>query len=213
MSLKVIGAGFGRTGTMSLKIALEQLGFGPCYHMIEAFGIPGAFRQWTKAALGEPVDWEQMFQGFASAVDFPACAFYRELAQRYPEAKVILTERDPESWCDSAQATIFNPATAERIGGLPEMDEMMGALMGRVFGSGFGDRERMIAVYRRHNAAVKRDIPRENLLVYNPAEGWEPLSAFLGVKAPAAPFPKTNLREDFAKMAAGLLDEHGRPAH
>ncbi len=210
MPLKVIGAGLGRTGTMSLKLALEQLGFGPCYHMVEAINRPGAFRLWAKAGRGEPVDWEEIFRGFASGVDFPPCAFYRELARIYPGAKVILTERDPDSWFDSTQATIFNPATSERIAAVPDMGEMMRAVAGRVFTAPVSDRAQTIAAFHRHNEAVKRDIPPGRLLVYDVAQGWEPLCAFLGVSVPDGPFPKANRREDFGKMAHGLLEERGR---
>ncbi|MDE2487101.1 MAG: sulfotransferase family protein, partial [Alphaproteobacteria bacterium] len=106
MTLKVIGAGYGRTGTMSLKLALEQLGFGPCYHMVEVFKNPQAPAWWLEAADGRP-DWAKIFNGYSATVDWPSATFYRELAEAYPDAKVILTERDPEAWFRSTQATIF----------------------------------------------------------------------------------------------------------
>jgi hypothetical protein len=209
MALHVIGAGFGRTGTMSLKIALEQLGFGPCYHMAEVFHRQD-FPQWTKAIRDEDTDWDAMFRDFASAVDFPVCGFYRELARHYPEAKVILTERDPQSWYESAQATILNPATAERAGQVPGAGDMLAALFEGFFGVPLDDREAVIAVYRRHNEEVKRTISRDRLLVYSVEEGWAPLCAHLGVSVPDAPFPKLNTREGFGKMASELASG-GRP--
>src|ERR1700752_4054595 len=105
MTLSVIGAGFGRTGTMSLKLALEQLGLGPCYHMIEVFKNPKAPGYWEAAAHGQPVEWEEVFDGYGSTVDWPSATFYRELAEAYPAAKVVLTLRDPKAWFASTQAT------------------------------------------------------------------------------------------------------------
>src|SRR5271169_2891176 len=124
MPLKVIGAGFGRTGTLSLKLALEQLGFGRCYHMAEAFNIPSAPHDWIKAAAGEAVDWNEVFRGFDATVDFPASIFYRQLAEFYPDAKLILTLREPESWFASTLATIANPRNGEFLKPFPAMAEM-----------------------------------------------------------------------------------------
>ena len=107
MSLKVIGAGFGRTGTKSLKQALEDLGFGPCYHMVEAFAHPEHVPVWEAAAQGEPVEWEDIFRGYQSAVDWPAAAFYAQLMARYPDARVILTVRDPDRWYESVLNTLY----------------------------------------------------------------------------------------------------------
>jgi hypothetical protein len=193
MALDVIGAGFGRTGTLSLKLALEQLGFGPCYHMTEVFKNPQAPRWWIEAADGRP-DWERIFEGYRSTVDWPNATFYAELADRYPEAKVILTERDPESWFRSTQATIFRDATRPPIADFAEMNEKV---IRRLFGSRMHDHDHVIDVYLRHNEEVRRRIPAERLLVYQVAEGWEPLCAFLGVEVPATPMPKVNSTEEF----------------
>ena len=105
--LKVIGAGFGRTGTLSLKNALEELGFRPCYHMTELFGKPGADVQWEAIARGGAVDWNTVFEGYQATVDWPACAVYKELMRAYPEAKVLLSVRDPEKWYESVMSTIY----------------------------------------------------------------------------------------------------------
>lgn len=213
MALKVIGAGFGRTGTMSLKLALEALGLGRCYHMVEVFQTPGAPQAWTDAAEGKEVDWDAMFDGFGAAVDFPVCAFYRELAAHYPDAKVILTERDPESWFASTQATIFGQAIHDRLHAVPEFGRMITALFDRTFNGRVNDHDYTIAVYQRHNAQVRRDIPAERLLVYNPVQGWGPLCTFLGVPVPDTAFPHTNTREEFGQRAgqtaARLAEKRG----
>lgn len=193
--LSVIGAGLGRTGTLSLKLALEQLGFGPCYHMAEVFKLPDAPAQWSAAADGRPVDWEVVFNGYRSTVDWPSARFYRDLADAYPEAKVILTERDPEAWFTSTQATIFNVALAE---GRPSpWREMVEKVVVGTFDGRIRDREHAIAVFNAHNAEVRRTITVERLLVYQVADGWAPLCAFLGVQPPDAPMPKVNTTETF----------------
>lgn len=207
MTLSIIGAGFGRTGTLSLKLALEQLGFGRCYHMTEVFSLPAAPGQFERAAMGEPVDWDEVFKGYGATVDWPACAFYHELAAAYPAAKVILTVRDAESWFRSTQETIFE--------GLEEMVKDTASPWARMakrviydrFDGRIHDRATCIAVFEAHNAAVKAAFPKERLLVYEAREGWGPLCAFLGEAVPATPFPKVNTREDFRKMLASV----GRP--
>lgn len=196
MTLKVIGAGFGRTGTLSLKLALEQLGFGPCYHMVEVFKNPQAPAWWVEAADGKP-DWPRIFEGYNSTVDWPSVTFYAALADAYPDAKVILTERDPEEWFASTQATIFPNATP------PDGDEPFVQMFRKVIGSLFDNRMRehdhVIDVFKRHNAEVRRRIAPSRLLVYEVAQGWEPLCRFLGVPVPSSPMPKTNSKEEFGK--------------
>ncbi len=208
MALSVIGAGFGRTGTLSLRIALEQLGLGPCYHMVEVFRHPEHIAVWERAGRGEPVDWEaELFAGYGSAVDWPASAFYRQLAERYPEAKVVLTVRDLERWHRSCMDTIF-PAVA---GGASLGDDPVAgaqaAMARRIIGEGtFGGRAddpaHAIAVHERHIADVKRAVPPERLLVFEVAEGWGPLCRFLGKPVPDAPFPKVNSTDEFREMVA-----------
>ncbi len=201
MSLAVIGAGLPRTGTMSLKHALEQLGLGPCYHMIEVFERPDDWPLWETAAKGGSVDFDALLADWRSTTDIPGCNFYRELAYLYPDAKVVLGVRDPERWFASTQATILSGAVAHRHEGLG-IFPMLEAL-------GWGsdprmhDRTYMLDLFHRHNEAVKRTIPAERLLVYDAAEGWEPLCRFLGRPVPATPFPHSNSTEDFkARLAA-----------
>jgi hypothetical protein len=194
MTLKVIGSGYGRTGTMSLKLALEQLGFGPTYHMVEVFKNPQAPGWWVDAADGKP-DWAKIFAGYSSTVDWPNATFYAELAQAYPDAKVIHTERDPEAWFKSTQATIFSDA----ISGDPASPfaAMSEKVVRRLFDGRMHDHDHVIEVYNRHNAQVRATIPAERLLVYELAQGWDPLCAFLGVPIPQSPMPKVNSTEEF----------------
>lgn len=195
MPLKVIGAGLGRTGTLSLKLALEQLGLGPCYHMMEVFKIPAAPQQWLDAAEGRPVDWEVVFDGYQSSVDWPGAEFYAEHARLYPEAKVILSIRDADKWFDSTQATIFANPTFE--GMPPVWAAMTRAVIGAKFDGRLSERQHCIDVYNRHNDEVRRAIPAERLLEFEAKQGWGPLCAFLDLPVPATPYPSVNSTEEF----------------
>lgn len=202
MTLKIIGTGFGRTGTQSLKFALEQLGVGPCYHMVEVFPRPDHVGVWAAAARGEAVDWERLFEGFQSTVDWPSTYFWRELVARYPEAKVIHTERPAEVWWKSFSLTIKEALGDETAPPMRAWSEMVNTIITkRTFG---GDMEKanVLRVYAAHNAEVKRTISRERLLEFDVAQGWEPLCAFLGLSVPATPFPNTNTTADFRARAA-----------
>jgi hypothetical protein len=194
MALKIIGSGLGRTGTKSLKVALSQLGFGPCHHMEEVFPRPESLPLWIAAGQGHP-DWETIFDGFQSAVDYPAALFWRELASHYPEAKVIHSERDPDTWFDSTQGSIFAPGGP--IDTRPPALAPFFDMIRREFGDHIHDRAFMTNYFRRHNADVRRTISADRLLIYRPGDGWEPLCAFLGVAIPTAPFPNLNSRAEF----------------
>jgi hypothetical protein len=194
MTIAVIGSGLGRTGTLSLKMALEQLGLGPCHHMVEVFPRMESVPLWIEAAAGRP-NWDAIFAEFRSAVDYPTCAFWRELADYYPKAKIIHTVRDPGRWFDSTQETIFSPANMAAVGQgpmAPFFNIISGDYAGRT-----ADRAFMIDYFRRHTAAVQAAIPKERLLVFEARQGWEPLCAFLGLPEPAIPFPRENSTEDF----------------
>lgn len=210
MALQVIGAGFGRTGTLSLKTALEMLGFSPCYHMMEVFQNPSHIRVWDDAAHGQPMDWKAFLGSYRAAVDWPVCHFWRELREAFPNAKFLLTERDPESWYKSFSQTIqavlqidlenvTDPLRLEHAG---MARYMIGEL---TFGNDY-TKENVIAAYKAHNEAVKQAFGKD-LLVYDVKQGWGPLCAWLGVAVPAAEFPRTNTTEDFlariAPMAVG----------
>ena len=164
MALKVIGVGLGRTGTLSLKLALEQLGFGPCYHMTEVLMDPSRGAGWVRAAEGQ-ADWDAIFTGFESTVDYPGCGFWRELAQYYPTAKVLLSVRDPQDWFDSTQATIFSDEHNK-----PFVKSTLAQFFSKTvfepYGSRIHDRDFVTAAFQRHNAEVQRDVPANRLLVY-----------------------------------------------
>jgi len=195
MALKVIGAGLGRTATLSLKFALEHLGFGPCYHMAEVFA--GARRNiplWLDVVRGKP-DWNSVFAGFESTTDYPACTYWRELSAFYPSAKVILTVRDANSWFDSVSETIFSPKMQASLAGSP-VEAMMQGVIFDAFAGRVHDRAFMIDWFTRRNQAVIDSLPADRLLVFSPKEGWAPLCAFLGVPVPKAPFPRVNSRDE-----------------
>jgi hypothetical protein len=215
--VKVVGAGFGKTGTMSLKAALETLGFGPCYHMIEVFEHPEHAGFWQAAWRGEPVDWDGLLGGYEAAVDWPACTFYEELLQRHPDARVLLSVRDPERWYESTRDTIYqiSKITAGSrlsravfafvglfVSGVFEIGRMGNEIIWQgTFDGRFEDRSHAIEVFVRHNEEVKRREPAEKLLVFEVKEGWGPLCEFLGVAEPDKPFPRLN---DAAQMRRGI---------
>jgi hypothetical protein len=208
MTLSIIGAGLGRTGTLSLKLALERLGFGPCYHMREVreHHLQDHVPLWMKAAAGRFVDWDLLFQDYRSAVDFPAAAFYRDLADHYPAAKVILTVRDRARWYESFIATIRNPMTSRMPDGLAQWGDMVHkVIVEHMFGGDVTDQAHVIACYERHNEEVKRTIPSARLLVYDVLQGWLPLCDFLGVAFPDEPFPKVNTTAEFQERIAPLF--------
>jgi Sulfotransferase domain len=209
MTLQVVGTGLGRTGTMSMKLALEQLGFGPCHHMVEVFAHMDSVPLWVAAAEGKP-DWEAVFEGYSSVVDYPGAAFWRELVAHYPKAKVLHTVRDPNDWFESTQATIFAPRTGEAMP--PPMQAFFGAVM-RELGDKRNDRAFMVDYFERHTAEVLRTIPNDRLLVYRAGDGWAPLCAFLGVPVPDTQFPKVNDRAEFqARASAGQPAAEPEPA-
>jgi Sulfotransferase domain len=193
--MDVIGAGFGRTGTLSLKVALEQLGFSPCMHMIPLLQDPETSALIRKATEGDIDTLDVALAGHRSTVDWPMAYFWRELADRYPAAKVVLSVRDPQKWYDSADRTIHAAANAGRESGLLDQD-VMGMVDGTVwqgtFNGRFADRDYAIKVFEEHNARVRREIPAERLLVFEVAQGWKPLCEFLGVPVPETPFPRLN---------------------
>ena len=200
MSLKVIGAGLPRTATWSQKLALEQLGLGPCYHMSEALEHPDHWPLWEAAAAGKPVDWGALFAGWGSTTDAPGCHFYPALAAWYPEAKVLLSVRDEERWFASTQNTILTEAVAGFHGARGSL--AMVEAMGWGTDPRLRDKAWMLDRYRRHNREVQDAIPAERLLVYDPADGWGPLCRFLGLPVPEAPYPRVNTTEEFKVMIA-----------
>ena len=202
--MKVFGAGFGRTGTMSLKFALEKLRIGPCYHMREVVSRPSHIKLWYDISRGEHPNWNRLFSGFNSAVDFPVCLFYKQLINKFPEAKFILTLRDFDTWYISTANTIYKvpsilPDWFEKVVYPIRMFIVMqvNLIWVGLFKNNFSDREATKLVYYEHMESVKKIIPADKLLIYNVKEGWEPLCEFLDVDVPDIPFPKVN---DTAEM-------------
>lgn len=209
MTLKVIGAGLGRTGTLSLKAALEQLGFGPCHHMLELLPRPERHHYWEDAALGRPIVWNNVFEGFSSTVDWPYCNFYRELAEAYPDAKVILTVRNADAWFDSISRTIFPLQEAAAVNPTSPMERASKKMIWDFFHGRLKDREHVISIYEQHNLAVKAAIPPDRLLTFDVREGWEPLCRLLGVPVPGTPFPRLN-DADWFKVKAELFAQQAK---
>jgi len=214
MTLQVIGAGLGRTGTLTLKTALEQLGFGPCHHMVEVFANPEQVPFWNRAALGEAVEWGELYGTYRATVDWPGCHFYAELAERYPEAKVILSLRDPERWYVSMSETILKSMGMMGFGEpgkIPEDHPMrFGGIIipQKTFNYDFS-KDNVIAAFERHLANVRSTIAPERLLEFEASQGWEPLCQFLGVPVPEEPFPRTNSREEFWEHVTKRREETG----
>jgi hypothetical protein len=193
MALSVIGAGFGRTGTHTLNLALEMLGFGPCHHMEDVIGSEQQKAWFRAAGRGEKMDWDEVYAGYKSAVDWPTAYFWRELAAHFPQAKIILTVRNSEEWYKSARATIFNT-----MGEASDPDSFGRAVIAaKVFGGRVDDETHAIEVLEQHNAEVMNAFPPSRLLVYQVADGWPKLCSFLGVPIPAEPFPHSNTTREF----------------
>jgi hypothetical protein len=206
--VEVIGAGFGRTGTASLKRALELLGFGPCHHMSEVLKRPETAAGWAAALDGDVAVLPDLVSGFRATVDLPSCLLWRELTEQYPDARVVLTVRSPADWYRSARATILSQDRESRTSRLSatgggELVEALTRLSVAMAGRGFRrdlDEADTIASFERHNEAVRAGVADERLLVYEITQGWAPLCDFLGVEAPATPFPRGN--------EAGTFDEN-----
>jgi len=202
--MQVFGAGFGRTGTMSLKIALEKLGMGPCYHMREVVSRPSHIKLWYDISRGEHPNWNRLFSGFNSAVDFPVSLFYKQLINQFPDAKFILTLREFDKWYISTVNTIYKVPNI-----LPDWFKMVvypirmfiamqvNLIWVGLFKNKFSDRESAKLVYYEHIRSVKKTIPADKLLIYHVKEDWGPLCEFLNVDVPEIPFPKVN---DTAEM-------------
>ena len=193
MGLRIVGSGLGRTGTKSMQTALNMLGFGPCHHMIEVIQHPESIALWIEAAEGRP-DWNAIFKDYCSMVDYPGAAYWRELVVFYPDAKVLHTQRDPDKWFDSTQATIFAPESIAFSDG--PLAKFFRGFLGRL-PENLHDRAAMTAYFRRHNEEVKATIAPERLLIFEVGEGWQRLCNFLGVPVPKEPFPSENSTADF----------------
>jgi hypothetical protein len=211
MTLQLIGAGVGRTGTNSLRLALNQLEFGPCYHMSEfVLNVPVNLPLWQAALDGNP-DWDAIYTGYASAVDWPTAGFFRELNAAYPQSKFILTVRSAEDWAESFSETIYKQlAGGDQAPAVfkPFFDLAHGVLLKTGFPFGL-DIAGLANAFNAHTDAVKAAIPAARLLVYEVKDGWGPLCAFLGVSEPAEAFPRTNSRDEFWEAVAANMGKAG----
>jgi Sulfotransferase domain len=201
MTIQVVGAGVGRTGTLSLKTALEQLVGEPCYHMLEVFGHPEHVTFWREAAEGRKVDWTGTLSEYGATSDFPACLFWQEILEANPDAVVVLsTRRDTQSWWESASQTIFAIDGAHLPPEMADWYQMWKAVSSARFTADLTDRAAAQKAYDRHNAEVRSSAPADRLVDWQPGDGWGPLCERLGVAVPTEPFPHLNTREEFPKV-------------
>jgi len=203
MGLQVVGAGLGRTGTHSLQLALQQLLDGRCYHMIEVFGRPDDIPVWHRAVKGEMPDWNDFLSDFTATVDWPASAFWQEIADANPDAVVLLSSRDTEGWWKSASNTIFNVARREVPADEPALQaqmKMIDDLFRLRFTPDWQDETGAKRAYEQHNEAVRARIPADRLIDYHTGDGWKPICDKLGLPVPDAPFPHVNTTEEFRAM-------------
>jgi len=201
MPLKIVGAAFGRTGTKSIKIALEKLGFGPCHHMFELHDNPDQIALWQAVARGERSCWDKIFMDYQASVDWPSARYWRELAEHFENAKVLLTIRNEDSWFDSVQRTIY-PIMRDHTSLEPSLRKEQASLahdiiVCQTFNGKMGDRGHAKQVYRNYIEEVRQTIAPERLLNYSITEGWGSLCAFLDVPVPDEPFPFTNTTQQF----------------
>lgn len=211
MALKVIGAGFGRTGTTSLKAALEQLGFGKCHHMQEVATSRSQAEFWQALADGVPMDWDEVFAGYQASCDWPSCSYWEQLHRHYPEAKIILSLRDEERWYQSVADTIYPlsflfPSWLLRL--VPLLNRfnrvVVSTVWDGVFQGRFKDREHSLKIYRDHIAYVKATAPSDQLLVFEAKDGWEPLCRFLDVPIPENDYPHLNDSAQIRRIIRGV---------
>ena len=201
MALKIVGAGVGRTGTHSLQLALQTLLGGPCYHMVEVFGKPEHIPMWQSAAEGNMPDWDVLFDGYVAGVDWPVGAYWRELAEHYPDAPVLLSTRDTDGWWKSASNTIF---LVGKDGAPNEMMEAQMTMAKTMFANTFTpnwlDETEAKKAFEEHNAAVRAEVPKDRLIDWQPGDGWQPICDKLGLPVPEAPFPHVNTTAEFRGM-------------
>jgi hypothetical protein len=221
--LQVIGVGMHRTGSMSVKAALERLGFGPCYHGLEALRRHTDGEHWLAAyeARGE-VDWSVIFAGYRATLDWPTIHFWERLATAYPDAKILLTDRDPEAWWAShvdmwqygvklqEERTDEEQQWAERSG-FARMETALGTIASATFDGQVFDKAHCLRVFERHYERVRRTVPVERLLVYRVQEGWDPLCRFLGVDVPDEPFPRVNVGDNLVHNIRTAMREARTP--
>ncbi|MFT7220030.1 MAG: hypothetical protein ACI8Z1_001647 [Candidatus Azotimanducaceae bacterium] len=205
MSISVIGAGFGRTGTLSLKSALETLGYNKCHHMIEVIHKPGEAEKWLQAIDVESVDWDDLLEGYQATVDWPACHFYQELADYYPRAKVLLSVRDPQQWFESMSATTLGVIRKRMQSSDSLQPKNLGTelVVNAALGGEMDDPAHGVRMFNQHTKEVIDSIAPDRLLVFDVREGWEPLCQFLDKPVPTSAFPRVNSRDEFEEIFFG----------
>jgi hypothetical protein len=205
MTLKILGAGFGRTGTNSLRVALGYLGYNTCYHMFEVKENPEHVHFWNQAYVEDNADWECFFKSYHAAVDWPAAAFWKQITSAFPQVKIIVTVRDPDEWYESVSQTIFKTMTHwEHFKNIETQRRLKMAkriILDGIFSGQYGDKAHCLAIYQHHIEKVRETIPPGKFLEYNVSEGWDTLCEFLNKDSPDISFPHTNTRESFFKYA------------
>jgi len=223
MAIKIIGAGFPRTGTMTLKTALEILGFNKTYHYKDLIADSKKLRFWLELENTGQTDFDALFKGFEATVDFPGYPYYKILLKKYPDAKVILTKRDFEKWYESTYKTIWKSARKPIIDRLKLFirklfNKNLRAIfkcikfMRRVylkdqFNNNFSSKAHAKNIFFKHIEEVITYVPKKQLLVYDVSEGWEPLCHFLEIPIPNQAFPHLNKKEHFHEMVKGMIRE------
>lgn len=221
--IKIIGAGLGRTGTMSLKLALEALGYNRCYHMSELLNDPSRLKYWKEFQKSGKTSYDDLFDGYMAAVDYPAAALYKDLYRQIPGCKVILTVRDPEEWYESVKRTIYSVSpksfkeiasliyramtnkNVRRVGPVFQLNDRL--IWKKQFQGKFKDKAFAMDRFHQWNEEVINTIPEEDLLVMKISDGWEPLCAFLNKEVPKIEFPLSNKRQDFKQKVDNLFQE------
>lgn len=207
MPLSVIGAGFGRTGTMSIKMALEQLGLGPCHHMEEVFANPAQLPHWLAAADGQKVDWDEVFIGYNSTIDWPSAHYWRDLANVYPDSKILLSVRSTNRWWESFSGTI--KTILQNKDSIPDehsrsvINMAHKIIVEQTFGGALNDKSVVLSEYQKRIDDVKQAIPADRLLIFDVTEGWAPLCEFLNLPIPDGDFPRSNSRDEFWEVFGG----------
>lgn len=212
MTLKIIGAGFGRTGTSSTKRALEQLGLNPCYHMVELMRNQHHLPHWQALYNGMDMNLEDIFGNYQASLDWPACRFWEVTARAYPHAYILLTTRDPQKWHESFMATLYPAMTNPNAPESPLLTLARRIVLEDTFHGRADDADYAISVFSKHLDYVQQTAPKDRLIVYDVVEGWPPLCEILGCDIPLEPFPHSNTREDYLASRTSQNKKHPNPS-
>jgi len=204
--VKIIGAGLGRTGTHSLKIALEFLFQGACYHMMELFQRPDDIQYWQSAADGKKIDWQEFMSPWVATVDWPGAPLFDQMAAAFPDALVLLSTRDSETWFKSCNDTIFQLLKAGQSKGRTEpLTKLMATELKQWLTTDLSDKNKVISAYEIHNQRVRESVEPGRLIEWSPEDGWLPICSKLNLTVPEIDFPHLNATQDFqATMSAAM---------